>query len=245
MSEIIKTQAIVLRKINFGDTSRIAQFYSEDYGKISAIIKGARSPKSKTGMLIDTTNLLQLILYKKESREVQLVKEIDLIKHYTRIRDDYDKLKYASAIIELITNLTLENDHSKRLFEGTVKIFSLLESTDENPKYLFAKYFLFFIKEIGYEFQIRNCNVCGRELQKNSMISYNHKTGLMCSECSRDRSINFNISTELFSLLLCLNSRKNKIKYKEEDLNAIIKMLEKFLTYNVNEFKEIKSLKII
>lgn len=244
MSEIVKTQAIVLRKIDFGNTSKIAQFYTEDFGKISAIIKGARSPKSKIGAMVDTMNLLQLVLYKKETREVQLVSEIDLIKHYPHIRDDYERFICASAIIELLANLTLENDHSKKIFEGTVRIFSLLDSSNEYPKILFAKYFFFFLKEIGYEFQLNNCNVCGKNLRADEPSSYNFETGMMCYECRKDRLTNFNFDEELFNLLLCLNTKQNNIKYKDEDLSAIIKMLEKFLMYNVHEFKGIKSLKM-
>jgi DNA repair protein RecO (recombination protein O) len=244
MSEIIKTEAIVLRKIDFGDTSRIAQFYTKEFGKISAIIKGARSPKSKIGTLIDTMNLLQLVLYKKETREVQLVSQVDLIKHYTSIRDDYDKYISASSIIELLSSMTLENEHSKKIFDGTVRIFDLLNSTSDNPKILFAKYFLFFLKEIGYEFQLKHCNVCGNEIDQKRPVSFNYETGLMCSECRKDRLTNYDFNEELFNLLLCLTSKQNKILYKEENLKAVIKMLESFLSYHIHEFKGIKSLKL-
>jgi len=244
MSEIVKTQAIVLRKIDFGETSRIAQFYTEDYGKLSAIIKGARSPKSKIGSLVDTMNLLQLVLYKKETREVQLVSQVDLLKHFSGIRDNYEKYISASAIIELLSNMILENEHSKKLFAGTVRIFTLLDSTDDNPKILFAKYFLFFLKEIGYEFQLRHCNVCGKDINCKRPVSYNYETGLMCDECRKDRLTNYDFSEELLNLLLCLNTKQNNILCKEEDLNVIIKMLEKFLSYHIHEFKGLKSLKL-
>lgn len=244
MSEIVKTQAIVLRKIDFGETSRIAQFYTEDYGKLSAIIKGARSPKSKIGSLVDTMNLLQLVLYKKETREVQLVSQVDLIKHYSGIRDNYEKYISASAVIELLSNMTLENEHSKKLFEGTVRIFTLLDSTDGNPKILFTKYFLFFLKEIGYEFQLRRCNICHNEINSKSLVSINFETGLMCDDCRKDHLTNYDFSEELLNLLLCLNSKQNSILCKEEDLNVIIKMLEKFLSYHIHEFKGLKSLKL-
>ena len=42
MSEIIKTEAIVLNKINYGDTSMIASFFTKDYGRLSGILKGGR-----------------------------------------------------------------------------------------------------------------------------------------------------------------------------------------------------------
>jgi DNA repair protein RecO (recombination protein O) len=245
MSEIIKTQAIVLRRINFGDSSKIATFYSEDFGKISAIIKGARSSKSKFGFLIDTTNLLQIVLYKKDTRDIQIVGDVDLIKSYTHIRDDFEKIKYASAILELLTNLTLENENNKKLFDGTVKIFSLLDDTGDNSKLLFAKYFLFFLKEIGYELQFKNCNICRKQLLPGDSVSYNYENGLICSECRIDRLTVFDFSKELFNLMLCLNSKNNDIQFGEKELDLIIQLLERFLMNNVNEFTGIKSLKII
>jgi DNA repair protein RecO (recombination protein O) len=244
MSEIIKTEAIVLSKIDFGDTSRIAKFYTADFGKISAIIKGARSPKSKIGSLIDTMNLLQLVLYKKDTREIQLVSQVDLLKHYPAIRDNYEKYISASAVIELLSDMTLENEHSKKLFEGTVRIFELLNSTNDNPKILFIKYFLFFLKEIGYEFQLKQCNVCGNEINDNKPVAFNYETGLMCHECRRDRLTNYDLDEELFNLLLCLSSKQNNILCREEDLKTIIRMMESFLSYHIHEFKGIKSLKL-
>jgi DNA repair protein RecO (recombination protein O) len=241
MSDIIKTEAIVLRKINFGDSSRIALFYSKDFGKISGIIKGARSSKFKIGSMVDTINLLQLVLYKKDSREVQLISEVDLIKHYSHIKDDYQKLKYATAIIELLTTMTSENEHNVKLFDGTVRILSLLEGTDENPQFLFIKYFFFFLKEIGYEFQIEHCNICGKKINPGEQASYNYEIGIMCSECCKDRLTNFNFTEELFELLTCLNSKRNNALYKEKDLDLIMKMLEKFLMYQLHEFKGLKS----
>ena len=245
MSEIIKTQAIVLRRINFGDSSKIATFYSEDFGKISAIIKGARSSKSKTGFLIDTTNLLQIVLYKKDTREIQIVGDVDLIKSYTHIWDDFEKFKYASAILELLTNLTLENENNKKLFDGTVKIFSLLDGTGDNSKLLFAKYFLFFLKEIGYELQIQNCNICRKPLLPGDSVSYNYENGFICSECKIDRLTIFDFSKELFNLMLCLNSKNNDIQFGEKELDLIIQLLERFLMSHLSEFTGIKSLKII
>ena len=58
-------------------------------------------------------NLLQLVLYKRNTR--QLVSQVDLIKQYADIRDNYGKYISASAVIELLSNMTLENEHSKNI----------------------------------------------------------------------------------------------------------------------------------
>ncbi len=244
MSEIIKTRALVLRKIDFGDTSRIAQFYTEKFGRISAIIKGARSSKSKSGALVDTMNLLEIVLYKKENRDIQIVTQIDLIKYYSGIREDHKKYFSASAVIELLSHMLSENDHNLKLFEGTVKIFDLIDGTTEDPKIYFIKFFLFFLKEIGYEFQTRQCNVCGNEINATGGVGFNYDSGLMCGKCSTERLINYNYTQELFNILFCLNSKQKMIACNEKDLDTIIIMLERFLSYHVHEFKGIKSFRL-
>ncbi|MEG8947449.1 DNA repair protein RecO [Rosettibacter firmus] len=244
MSEIIKTRAIVLRKLDYGDTSKIAQFYTEDFGKISAIIKGGRTPKSKIGLIVDTFNLLQIIIYRKETRDVQIISDAELLQYYSNIKEDFERLKYASAVIELLLNLTIENDHNQRLFNGTERILELLNTPDKNPKFYFAKYFLFFIKEIGYEFPVNRCSLCKKELINGMQVYYNYDNGILCSECSKDRLIHFEFTKELFKLLKCLNTKINNIQYTEDDLNKIIQLLEKFIKYHIQEFKGLKSLEL-
>lgn len=244
MSEIVKTRAIVLRRLDFGDTSRIAHFFTEEFGKLSAMVKGAKSPKSKTGLAIDLLNMVELVLYKKDTREVQLVSQVELLKHFSNIRDDFEKFRFASAVIELLATMITESEPHPKLFEGSVKILSLIDSSSENPKLLFVKYFLFFLREFGYEFQFEQCSACGRVISKGEQASYNFEAGIFCADCRTDRLTNFNFSEELFELIFCLNQKKSLCTYEEEDLDTILVLLEKFLSYNVGEFKGLKSLKI-
>ena len=45
-----RTEAIVIRRRDFAESDRLLTLYSREYGKISAIAKGARKPQSrKTG----------------------------------------------------------------------------------------------------------------------------------------------------------------------------------------------------
>ena len=121
MSEIIKTEAVVLSKLNYGDSSSIASLFTEDLGKISVIIKGARSPKSKYGKIVDPLNYLSVVLYKKESREIQLLSGADIIEHFPAIKNDLNKLEYAYAVVELVKNLLAEHEVNRKIFKGTDK----------------------------------------------------------------------------------------------------------------------------
>ncbi|MEW6195650.1 MAG: DNA repair protein RecO [Bacteroidota bacterium] len=245
MSELVKTRAIVLRKIDYGDSSRIAQFFTEDFGKISAIIKGARTGKSKSGLAIDTFNNVQIVLYKKESRDVQLISEVELIKHYQNIGEDLDRIAFANGIIELLANLTVENENNHKLYLGSAKALSLINDLNRSARLVFAKFLVFFIKEIGYEFQVHKCSICARDISKDITASLNYDSGIICKECSKDRLVHIELNKELFNLLFCLSDKKNDIQYEKGNLNKIIRILEKFLKYNIHEFKGLKSLEIV
>ncbi len=75
-------------------------------------------------------------------------------------------------------------------------------------------------------------------------IAFNYETGILCSECKQDRLINMELNKELFILLQCLNTKKRDIQYEDKVLDKVILLIERFLKYNVNEFKGLKSLEM-
>ncbi|MHB9014099.1 MAG: DNA repair protein RecO [Ignavibacteriaceae bacterium] len=243
MSEIIKTEAVVLSKLNYGDTSYIISLYTKELGKISAIVKGARSPKSKLGLITDPVNHLQVVLYKKDTRELQIISSADLLSNFTELKSDFDKLKYSQAIIELVKKLTAEHEINSRLFHGIVRILELLNSSDEEPNILFGRFFLFFIEELGYEVSLERCSVCGRSIEPDAGVSFNFGTGILCHVCRKEKAESYIFTPELFNYLYCLKSRK-KIEVKEKLADKAISFLENYLRYHVPDFKGIQSLQI-
>ena len=63
---IAKTEAVVLRSMKYRETSRIVSFYTKQFGKISGIVKGARSPKNAFGSALQPMSHVSLVLYKKD-----------------------------------------------------------------------------------------------------------------------------------------------------------------------------------
>lgn len=242
MPEIIKTNAFVLKKLNYGDSSKIATFYTEKHGKMSGIIKGARSPKSKMGAVVDVLNEVEIVFYQKSSREVQLVSQATLLNHYPKIKNDLDALKYASGVAELLLNLTPEYEKHPKLYKGTERILVLFNSGSNQSKLLFVKYLIFFIKEIGFELQLEKDGKTGEDLKEADKVYYNYENGFFTADNNSEHLVIFEFTKELFNLLFCLSKKIDVPAYKDEDLNKIIFFLEKFLSFHAPNFKGIKSL---
>ena len=244
MSELLKTEAVVLRKLDYGDTSKIATLYSDELGKFAVIIKGGRTAKTKVGMIVDPLNIIQIVLYKKDTREIQIVTQADLVFSPNVLKDDLERIKYASAIAELVFNLIPEHEANLKIFRGIKKILMLLNDKNENPKILFIKFFLFFVKEIGYEIQLSSCASCGKELSKDMALFYSYNKGALCPECQGNYAVTADLSQELFQTLICLNGKQNRNFGDMKILDKAIYFLEKYLSYHIEEFKGIKSLHI-
>jgi len=243
MSEILKTEAIVLSKMKYGDSSSIASIFTEDLGKISVIVKGARSPKSKYGKIVDPLNYLSVVLYKKESREIQLLPGADIIEHYPSIKNDLNKLGYAYAVAELIKNLLTEHEVNKKIFKGIIKILSRLNSGEEKPEVTFGRFFIFLLKETGYEIQIDACAICGKQKFVDD-LHYNLEKGLICGECRKTVVDNYDINLELLRYLNCLKNNESAGSFGNLITRKAINFMENHLKYHVPDFKGISSLKL-
>ncbi len=245
MSDIIKTEAVVLSKINYGDSSNIISIFTKDYGKLSAIVKGGRNPKSKIGLVADPLNHLQVVLYKKDTRDIQIISSADIIKYFAKIRDDFEKLKYASAVVELVKKLTPEHEENLKLFRGLVRILSLLDTSNEKEIIVFGRFLIFFLTELGYEIQLDKCCICGRTNLFQNRLSYNFEIGILCSICRENHLESFSINAELFQYLFCLkNNRSIEDKINYETMEAALIFLEKYIKYHVQDFTGIRSFQL-
>jgi DNA repair protein RecO (recombination protein O) len=215
MSKIIKTEAVVLSKLNYGDSSSIVTLFTKEYGKLSAMLKGGRNPKSKLSLIVDPINYLEVIFYNNPSRDLQILSSADIKAHFPKIKEDLDKLKYAHSVIELVKNLSVEHEVNKKLFSGIIRILELMGEGKENPAVSFGRFFLFFLKELGYEFQ----------LETNYLE-------------------NITINPELFHYFNCLKKNESPGVVNPAIINGAVTFLENYLKYHVSDFKGLQSLQM-
>lgn len=242
MSEIVKTEAIVLSKMDYGDTSIITNIFTKDFGRFSLILKGGRNPKNRVGPLLDIPNFINIVFYKKENRELQLLSSADMINYYPSIKADYNKIIFAFAVVELIKKLIPEVEPHEKLFNGVVRILSLIDSSDEADEILFSRFFLFFLEEIGFEIQLNQCRICGKKQLENQLNAFNFNSGIICGECKANNQYYYDIDAELFKYLVCLKFSKKVEAFKISTANNAIAFMEKFLKFHISDFQGIQSL---
>ncbi len=120
-SKTYTTEAICLKAIDFGEADKIVHLYSPEYGKISAIIKGAKKAKSKLTGAAELLSLSQVHLSRGKNLDVLV--QYQSLDPFLHIRSDLLKLAFALLFAELVNLLAAEHDHDSEA------IYFLLKNT--------------------------------------------------------------------------------------------------------------------
>lgn len=100
----LKTEAVVLRSIRYGEADRILHLYSKSRGRIGAIAKGARRPKSRFGGRLEPFFRLDLIL--REGRgELLTVTNVATLDGYPRLRASGPALNAGARACDAVLRL--------------------------------------------------------------------------------------------------------------------------------------------
>jgi DNA repair protein RecO (recombination protein O) len=126
---IHKTRGIVLHTIKYSETSVIAKIYTEKFGLVSFMIKGARKQKSKIRTaILQPLTLVDLETYFKEKSNLQTLKEITQSTAFSSIPNDIRKNSIVLFIAEILYKTIKEEESNPGLFNY---IFNSIEFLDE------------------------------------------------------------------------------------------------------------------
>jgi len=100
----LKTEAVVLRSIRYGEADRILHLYSTARGRINAIAKGVRRPKSRFGGRLEPFFRLDLLLHEGRS-ELLTVTNVATVDGYPRLRSSGPALSAGARACDAVLRL--------------------------------------------------------------------------------------------------------------------------------------------
>ena len=114
---IEKTRGIVLHQIKYTDSGIVAWLYTRNFGRQSFMIKGIRNKKSgKQNVYFQPLSIVDMVVYIKESRGMQTIKEFSV--SYTP-SDIYFNIRKSSVAIflgEVLASVLREETPNEELF---------------------------------------------------------------------------------------------------------------------------------
>ncbi|MHB8245570.1 MAG: DNA repair protein RecO [Acidimicrobiales bacterium] len=178
-----RDEGVVLRTMKLGEADRIITLLTPDHGKVRAVAKGVRKPKSKLAGRLEPLTQVTMLCWK--GRELDVVNQVDVVDHFRSIREDLDKMPPAFTMLEAVDLVAVERQPVPQLFRAlTGALRTLAEGT--GPVLLGA--FLFRLLELeGVGPVVDSCTACGEDAP---LVAFDeHVGGLLCQSCRSGQAV--------------------------------------------------------
>lgn len=232
---IVSTKVIILRCIDFQDSSKIITALSFEHGKISLIAKGAKKPKSKLAGVIEVGNILDVNYYYKKSRSIQTLSNASILYQSLNFRKDFERAAILYSTLELVSQLVHENEENSDIFAFTNNLVRWLGESDSIHPSIFAYV------------QIRLAHLVGigviDETNEGNSVYLNISSGAIAD--APDSELTYTL-TDLQALFFkrALSTQSKEIftlGLEKLELKQLIHHLDVYFKYHIEGYKDRRS----
>jgi DNA repair protein RecO (recombination protein O) len=179
----VKTEAVVLRSIRYGEADRILHLYSKSRGRIGAIAKGARKPRSRFGGRLEPFFRLDLVLHEGRG-DLLTVTGATTVDGYPRLRSSGPALGAGARACDSVLRLLDAAEPNLPAYNLLCRYLALLDDPIE-PRAATLETALSFRLKLalvaGFAPELATCARCG-EAERLAGFS-GAAGGVVCGGC--------------------------------------------------------------
>ena len=179
----VTTQGIVLRYTDYRERDRMLTLLTPFSGRVEAAARGCRKPGSPLMSCAELFAYGEFVLYQGKGRSG--VTAFTLIDSFYSLREDYELLRYASYMLQILEAQAIPGDRADRLFQLLIRSLKRLCYLPLDPRAVTAAFLLMDTALSGYRPRLSHCVRCGKEIpaQKARLFDV-EEGGLRCDDCA-------------------------------------------------------------
>ncbi|HEX74780.1 MAG TPA: DNA repair protein RecO [Dehalococcoidia bacterium] len=175
-----QTEAIVIKKTKLGEADRILTLYTPHLGKIQAVAKGIRRPRSKLAGHLELLTHSQVSLAR--GRNLDTIIGSQTINSFLPLKSDLQLTSYALYTTELINQFNADHIENYPLFQLLLDTMHRLCQAGDNE--LVLRYFeIQLLNQVGYRPQLHHCVSCRSTLEPIINSFCPSAGGMLCPSC--------------------------------------------------------------
>jgi DNA repair protein RecO (recombination protein O) len=179
----VKTEAVVLRSIRYGEADRILHLYSRDRGRVGAIAKGARKPKSRFGGRLEPFFRVDLMLHEGRG-DLMTVTGATTVDGYPRLRSDGAAIGAGARACDAVLRLLDAAEANPPAYNLLCRYLELLDAPG-NPRSAALEVALSFRLKLalvaGFAPELASCARCG---EAEHLAGFSGAAGgVVCGSC--------------------------------------------------------------
>jgi DNA repair protein RecO (recombination protein O) len=175
-----RSEAIVLRRSDFGEADRMLTLFTREFGKLKALAKGARKPQTRKSGHVELFMRTNFLFAR--GRDIDIITQAELVEAYPALREDLIRTTYASYAVELLDRFTVEEDRDLdkyNLLSDALGWFAVSDNLLLAGRY----YELRLLALAGFQPQLFRCVACDELIQEQDQFLSAELGGLLCPNC--------------------------------------------------------------
>ncbi len=205
-----KTTAIVLRTVEFSETSLIVNLFTREFGKIGALAKGARRLKGPFESALDLLALCRIVFLHKSSEALDLLTEAKLLRRFRPPGRELLSLYAGYYVGELLSELTDDCDPHPELFDLADETLDALAAGEAVPRRV-VRFELGALRLLGHMPSLENCVECGAAVEAAGRIAFGQLDGgVLCRNCRGGKKRLVSLSAGALRTMIQLADPDNK-----------------------------------
>jgi len=181
----VRTEAVLLRAHDYGDSSRILRFYTTEHGLLSVVAKGVRGRTGKGTATMATFASGELTAYVKAHRDLHTMKDFECRRLRGGLATDVLRFTGASAAAELVLAHS-EQEPQPGVFFALSSALDEIESVEQPDRAGAVLCALWTLTDaFGFAPQMDGCVRCGEVLEDEDFGRFDFEAGgIRCPACS-------------------------------------------------------------
>ena len=197
-----KAIGIVLRVVDFSETSSVVTIFTREFGKVRGLAKGARRPKGPFESALDLLALVRLVFLRKSSDALDLLTEAKLERRFRAAARGIPPLYAGYYVAELLDALTDDDDPHPELFDAAEHSLRALESAAPTAR-IVLRFELSALRWLGHWPSLDACVECGAPIAANERVAFSLLGGgALCPRCRPGKRQVVSLSAAAAQLLL-------------------------------------------
>jgi DNA repair protein RecO (recombination protein O) len=183
----LRTQALILRSVEFGEADRILHLLVPEKGRLTAIAKSARRSVKRFGGTLDFFNLLDVQIERRRPTSMSRLDQSQLVHSYAALRSDPARFALGCYLLELLDRLAPEGGSRpdmQRLFAFARWALEAIASHTPDPR-LRTILEIRALDALGLRPELRLCVRCGEEAGVRAEVDFHVADGgTVCGRCA-------------------------------------------------------------
>jgi DNA repair protein RecO (recombination protein O) len=177
-----RTQALITARRALGESDRLVEFYTRDFGKVRGVAKGVRRPRSRFGDPLEPFTLGELIFFDAGRSELVRIDRFDAVRPFVGLREPLERLGRGAWMVECVVRLSADRDAQPRLFRLLTRGLGALEVSPRS-RWVSVCFAVRAVDLLGHRPRIDRCTCCGRTFPFADGVLDVTAGGLVCGRC--------------------------------------------------------------